>query len=199
MRMEDDYTFVQINHVESDNNGSTIDLLGNLDARTSPYGEADFMISAYVSSDVFNLKAAYPVSSIYKRHVSPDDFVRSHLTADVMEKVNLYFERKCPNKECPYNYALTSRPLSFNMKACKVSPVEPKDETFKLYYNENIYYFRTNFATGQTSITFNVPQPGRTYVFAPQEVVHMKAEKFIKYPLDPEFLLNKLKTLLLFS
>lgn len=195
--MEDDYTFVQINHVDNDNNGSTIDLLGNLDARTSPHGEADFLISAYVSSDTFNLKAAYPVPSFHKRHVSPEDFVKSHMTTDVQEKINIRLQRKCSNKQCEYSYFLSTAPIVFDMKTYKVSPLELQEETFRMNYHDNTYYFRTNFATEQTTITYHVPKAG--FVIGAHENIQMKSEKFLKYPLEAEFLLNKLKTLLLFS
>ncbi len=200
--MEDDYTTVRAAYAKDHTeNGSVISFICGIDARTSPYGEVDFLVSVYVSSNSFKLSASYPKEFMYKKRLAPNLFVKHHFNIHIQDKLNIYLKRVCSSyhtdNKCEFGYALTTSPIKFDMKNQVIQPITLASEVFSISANDQKFHFDTNFINKETAIRCWSPKAG--YVIGRQEVFHLNSEKYLKYPLEREFLLNKVKTLLLFS
>ena len=208
---DDEYTTVNpLGSYHFADNNSTIKFPCHLESRSSPYGEVDFTIVANVSSPSIKLIAEFCHPHLTKVTLSPGEFVKLHFTEDVQKKFNINIIRKCTAKierkgkygglmmDCPSAFSLVTAPIMFGFNKREIVPISFLQETFILSDDkEHHYRFNTNFTKGVTQITYSVPMLG--FVIGGQNTLEMPAEKFLKYPLDREFLLNKVKTLLLFS
>jgi hypothetical protein len=208
---DDEYTTVKPTGAYQliDNNSKVI-FPCNLDSRAAPYGEVNFIIHANVSSPSIKVIAEFAQPHLTKIIISPNDFVRRHFTEDVQQKFNINLTRKCHarveaklrqfsyTQPCGFSYVLSVGPILFDFVKNEMKPISLLEETFTLVDDkEHSYRFRTNFTKETTTITYSVPKPG--FVIGGQESIDLPIEKFLKYPLEREFLLNKVKTLLLFS
>lgn len=186
-------------------NGSLIKFACNIDSRISPYGEAKFDIYAYMASPTIKLVAEYvnPHAEMMNTVMPAEKFVERHFDEDAQKGFNINLQRRCAvisfgPQPCSHHYILTTSAIQFDIKKKELLPITLLEETFDLLDDrQNRYRFTTNFAGELTSIIYTVPKGG--YILGEQKIVDMKSEKFLKYPFEREFLLNKLKTLLLFS
>lgn len=208
---DDEYTTINpLGSYHFADNNSTIKFPCHLESRSSPYGEVDFTIVANVSSPSIKLLAEFSQPHLTKVTISPGDFVKKHFTEEVQKKFNINIIRKCTAKiekkskygnlmvDCPLAYSIVTKSILFDFNKKEIVPINFLQETFVLSDDKDHHYrFNTNFDEGVTKITYSVPVLG--FVLGGQETLEMPAEKFLKYPLDREFLLNKVKTLLLFS
>lgn len=201
--MGDDYTFIKpLAAYQLSKDQSTVIFQCCIEARTSPYGEANFNILSNVTTPDFKIKAEYVVGShrsTVHGDISPLDFVKKHFTADLQNSFDIGMVLKCaahsPEHRC--GYVLNCLPLKFDLDSNHILPIGLKSEEFEIRNGSMVYRFKTSFVDGLTTILFNSPMKG--FVIGKQETLEMNSEKFIRYPLDREFLLNKVKTLLLFS
>lgn len=195
-KLRDDYTFVNsVGSHHIDETSSKVVFLCNLTANTSPYGRVDFMMECYVSSPTFKLTATKESKNI----MSAEDFVKIHFTEDIQQAQCITLKRICSKGNlCDYHYGLSTQPILFDFKRKEIKPIDLAEESFRIKNDKGLgFYFRTNFTDGTTTITYTSPHSA--FVIGTQESIQMKSEKFLKYPLNREFLLNKVKTLLLFS
>lgn len=106
---------------------------------------------------------------------------------------NIYL--KCKNNSC--DYILRSVPVYFNIKDQAVFPFKIKSETFTLNKNNERFIFKSNFLSNTTSINYTVDSD--TFLIGVQDSFILPLENFLKYDFTADYLLNKVKTFILFS
>ena len=129
--------------------------------------------------------------------ISPLDFIRKHFTDKIQNELNLSLDRKCESNMCEYNYGFFTKPLNFDLNNNTYLPIELVSESFNLQEEDKSYRIITNYNDDITNIQYHTPQ--LQFILPAQEIVKISANKFSKYPLNKEFLISKLKTLILFS
>lgn len=210
--MDDDYTCMTGSHMNIGNNGSVIKFMFNIDSRTVPYGDVDFIISSYVSSGAITVDAAMYKSPYTKPRMSTDEFIKRHFNYASQFKLKLQLVRTCKNAGifcttpkgylCDYSYHQITKPLIFDVKTKQMDLIELESESFMIHVekkNDHSYpfYFKSNFSEGLSKIV--VRAASKNYKPGPEQVIEMPVEKFLGFPVEREFLLNKARTLLLFS
>ncbi len=210
--MDDEYTCMTGGHMETGDNGSVIRFQYNIDSQAVPYGDVSFIISSFVTSGAITISGAGYNNPYTRPRMSLDEFIKCHFTHDLQVKLDLVMTRKCTNAGiystnhkgnlCEYSYHQKTKPLTFNLRTKMMDPIEFAEESFfigveRKNNHSGRIYFKTNFDDGTSKIITHAPSKG--YVLGKELVIEMKSEKFLGYPVEPEFLLNKAKTLLLFS
>lgn len=210
--MDDEYTCITGGHMETGDNGSVIKFGYNIDSRSVPCGDVSFVISSYVTSGSITIGGAMYNDSYRKPRMSTDEFIKKHFNYASQLKLKINLIRTCKNAGvfcttpkgylCQYSFRQKNRPITFNVKTKMMDPIELEEEEFHINIekkNNHSYpiYFRTNYAEGLSKIVVRLPS--KIYVLGTEQVIEMTSEKFLGFPLDREFLLNKAKTLLLFS
>lgn len=210
--MDDEYTCMTGSHMETGDNGSVVKFLFNIDSRSVPYGDVSFVVASYVTSGAITIQGAMYNDPYRKPRMSIDEFIKKHFDQASQLKLKLNLIRTCKNAGifcttprgylCNYSYHQKTRPLTFNVRTKMMDPIELEEESFhidldkKNHHSQRIY-FRTNYMESLSKII--VMAPSKTMVLGKEPVIEMPAEKFLGFPVNPEFLLNKAKTLLLFS
>jgi hypothetical protein len=203
IHMDDDYTVIKpMSAYKLVKGGDQVAFPCCLESRLSPSGQVYFLILANLKDPSCSIKSEYyetgGVSTVTEYSTSPDDFVKRHFTQQLQTGFNINLRLQCSHhSSCQYRYQLSTGPIIFDMDMMQLKPITLISEYFILNGMRMKYYFKTDFATETTSITYNMPMP--PYILGTQQVIQMNSEKFLRYPLEHEFLLNKLKTLLLFS
>lgn len=197
--MDDDYTFVNFtgsHHWSEDGEG--VAFLGSLGSNVSPYGQADFLIKCPVGSSSFELLATYDKQSP-NTGIDVEQFVNKHFSRSFQRGLKIHLRRECSNRgNCKMSYSLNTTSLTFDMIERTIDPINLHSETFHLDDKSgHRFYFNTDFLEKKTSIRFI--SPSQRFVIGEQDTIEIDSEKFLRFPLDHEFLLNKVKTLLLFS
>jgi hypothetical protein len=197
--IDDEYTFVAFvgsHHWSETNEG--VSFLGNIGSNVTPYGQAEFLIKCSMNSSNFELIAAYDKQSP-NTQLPADQFVKRHFNTEFQQKIKVFIKRECSNRgECRCHYSMSTSFLTFDMYEQTISPIEIEGESFWLEDNSNHrYFFKTSFKEGITSIRFVSPSP--KYIIGEVDSMEIDADKFLRFPLEREFLLNKAKTFLLFS
>jgi hypothetical protein len=187
-----------------ENNNSTIRFPLNLESRTSPYGKADFDIVAPVVSPTFQINAHFTTKNASEG--SAYSFIKKHFTEDIQKRLNISFHMTCSRagfrtsktqKRCTYEYSLLTNGITFDLYSSSVI-IPLNEEEFILNDRWNKYIIKTRFEEGFTEIYMpTTSEKIRHYSF--DSIIKMPVEKFISYPMDEGFLLNKLKLLTLFS
>ncbi|CAB4196585.1 hypothetical protein UFOVP1290_105 [uncultured Caudovirales phage] len=147
--------------------------------------------------DVQNNKTYINTKCFTRTVISPIDFIIKHFTKEIQNELNLSFYRKCESNICEYNYELTTKQLNFDLIARNYNPIEVNTESFNLQEGDKSYRIVTNFNEDITNIQYHTPQ--LQFILPAQEVIKISANKFSKYPLNKDFLMDKIKTLILFS
>jgi hypothetical protein len=162
-----------------------------MESRLSPQGEVSFNVICDLMTNKLNIQT----KSFTNTQISPLNFVEQYLDASVQRSLNMKMLRVCMATEpCDSYYEIVAMPLSFNIRACTYNPIVPEYERFTLTDSrERKYYFMTTFASKETSIEYAKSK------YEDRGSITIPFEKFAKYPLDREFLLNKIKTLILFT
>lgn len=203
--LDDDYSYILPEGYYKSEDGAEMIFNFALDGKKPPTGKSSFIITAKVSSPHFSMVSTYTDSSKKDRRITSTEFVKSHFNLTIQESLNISMCFKCDGvvgeKQC--FYLLQTSPIQFkystgfNAANGEIVPISIREEKFSLKQGKNRYYFNTSYLTNKTIITYNTPKSG--FVIGWQEKIEVPAEKFSKFPLDQELLLNKLKTLLLFS
>lgn len=201
--MDDDYTVIKpMSAYQLVKDGGWVAFPCCLESRLSPSGEVYFIILANLKDPSCSIKSEYvgtKGSSLHTEYrTSSDDFIKTHFTKQLQTGFNINLRLQCSHhSSCKYNYQLSTGPIIFDLDMMQLKPIPLISEHFNIDGMRNKYFFKTDFVTETTTITYNVPQP--PFILGTQQVIQMNSEKFLRYPLEGEFLLNKLKTLLLFS
>lgn len=194
--MNDDYRFVTFigSHHQSDLEEG-IAFLGTIGSNTPPYGQADFMIKCPINKPNFELLSVYDEQSP-KNDLSADQFVKRHFNYDFQNSLKVIIKRECSDRgNCKLRYHLNTQLITFDMGNQIIDSIELNDEFFWIEDKNKIFCFKTDFTIGKTFIQMT-KQDDRVHW---HDCIEIDSEKFLRYPLDREFLLNKLKTLLVFS
>lgn len=189
---------LQATNYDTKDNGATIGFVCSIDAKVAPHGEANFLVKSSITTGECHIEsAAYPTYSYYKKTMPATEFVKKHFLPNVQEKLKLIMGRKCSNYErCEYSYTFRSAPLQFDVTAGQMLPIRLLDEAFIIKDGTKRYGFGTNFLENTTNVRSIT---GSSHLNPSKTLVTLPAEKYLKYDFNREFLLNKLKTLLLFS
>ncbi len=198
--IDDDYTFVNCvgTHHWNDYGEEGIAFLINLSSNAFPYGQAEFLIKCPMDKPNFELLAAYEKES-HRNGMTAEQFVKRHFTFGLQFKQKIHVKRECANRgNCKCNYTLVSDNITFDMDTQQLNQMKFGAEDFSLVDdNDRRIYFQTDFESGITNIKY-INHSAR-FTIGKQESFELETEKFLRYPLDREFLLNKVKTFLLFS
>ena len=162
-----------------------------IESRLSPHGEVSF----HVICDLMTNKLHVQTKSFTNTQISPLNFVEQHFNVVTQQAVNFKMLRTCmSSQKCESFYELIAYPLTFDLRAGTYNPIEVECEHFKIIGDtDHKYYFSTVFRDGNTVITYEKGRnEGKGSIVLPWD-------KFSKYPLEHEFLLNKVKTLILFT
>ena len=156
-----------------------------IESRLSPHGEVAFNVVC----DLRTKKLHVQTKSFTNTQISPLNFVEQHFNVVTQQAVNFKMLRTCLSSEkCESFYELIAYPLTFDLRAGAYNPIEVECEHFNIRDDqERKYYFSTVFRDESTIVTYD------------REKMTLPLDKFSKYPLDREFLLNKIKTLILFT
>jgi len=198
--MDDEYTFVNFVGSHHWSEGSEgVAFLGSIGSNVTPYGQAEFLIKCQMDSPRFELMAAYEPQSP-RSQLPANQFVQRHFTEDFQRKLKVFIKRECSDRgNCKCHYSLATTPLTFDMYDMTISPMELEGESFWLddSHHNRRYFFKTDFVNMVTNIKFVSPSP--QHIIGNVDSMDIDVDKFLRFPLEREFLLNKVKTFLLFS
>jgi hypothetical protein len=161
-----------------------------IESRLSPHGEVAFHVVCHLVTNKLHVNT----KSFTNTQISPLNFVEQHLDIVAQQCLNFKMLRTCTSSnDCNSHYELIARPLTFDIRGGTYNPIQADCEHFNLVDNaERKYRFLTDFKTGNTTIHYDVTNKNSGSIILP-------LEKFVKYPVEREFLLNKVKTLILFT
>lgn len=161
----------------------------NLDSQVSPYGQVDFEIIIMPQSSRFHLGT---------NSAQDEVFVRKHFSIAAQLSLKIQAIRVCyGNPYCDIKYKLSTYNLVFDLDTSTIGGLSLFNEHFFIKENGKSYSFVTNFENKTTVIGYEKPQP--RFILPATKFIEMNSDKFLRYPFERDFLLEKIHTLLLFS
>lgn len=184
-------------------NGSEVLFSFNIDSSVQKTVNID--IVAYISSPDFSSTAAYTSPLIKGQRLPPIEVVKAYLTEKIQNDLNLVVVFKCSQlfQDSPCSYTLMTKPIifdfnrGFNSTKGKIRPLELYEESFSIGSGTKTYRCRTSFEENKTVVSYRVAKP--KFTIGGEESLIIPAHHFLKFPLDSEWLINKINTLVLFS
>lgn len=121
------------------------------------------------------------------------EFIKEKFSQDIQSQISINMNRGCSSHYCNYSYKLYSVNTIFDFSNYTVT-TNVSSEHYKIVDKELLYEFYIN--SKNDTATIMCYSIGR-YDRVPDLI--LPADKFLEYPFNAEFIINKVKTLLLFS
>lgn len=162
-----------------------------MESRASPYGEVSFQLNAHIHQNRISIQTL----SFTRTVISPMDFILKHLSHGIQRSLNIQIMRGCTKpKPCGAGYTMKTTPIVFNLRERIMKPFEINHEEFTIKEENHAYHFTSYFGTNSTKISVN-GAPGTNF----KDVIELEADKYLRFPFEKDFLMDKAKTLILFS
>jgi len=137
-----------------------------------------------------------------KKRISPIEWGKSVMNSS-QKNLALTFRLSCENEFCMNNYSLISKPLTIdfnkglNQKGGKLRPIELLLEEYRVFDNKKMILISSAFEENKTAICMDFSW--KEFLYPPKPSFYFETSTFIKFPLDEEVLIKKIKAGLLFS
>lgn len=204
--IDDNYTRITACYIENLSNKDVIRYYINIDSKSIPYGDVSFIISCNAISNKIKISDARYNDPYRKPRLSVDEFIKKHFNQEAQLNLKLNLAKKCPNEGmicsingylCDHNYCQRTKPLTFNLSSKNMNLIQLDLESFDITNHSKIIHVETNYNKKISKIIIRKPSNGLE--IGKEQIIEMSSEKFLNFPLEHEFLFNKINTLLLFS
>lgn len=146
----------------------------------------DFQLIAFINSNKFIMRT---------NSEKDKNYVEDMLSLDIQKQLGIVMAKRCLGTgSCQYSYQLKSSNNIFYFDNYTVDTCISA-EFYKIKNNDLEYRFYINYLDDVTVINYKEDYNIRSN----EGRLELPTTKFSKYPLDPKFIINKVKTLLLFS
>lgn len=161
-----------------------------IESRLHPHGEVSFEIHVSLNHN----KISVHPKSFSKTGISPLDFIQRHFTLQSQKQLGLKLALKCSKiEECSYRgYVGVTVPLTFNFQTRQLVSFSMETETIHFVGEESLYSFNSKFNLNETTISIKSPTGQTTDL-------KIESDKYLRFDFNKEFLINKAKTLILFT
>ncbi len=156
-----------------------------IDSRIVPSGVVYFDLFIKKHSKDFEMRARY-LSPPYDQ-MSAAEFATKHFSSREQKNMAINVHVECSDERCPYGYKSTFGNVVFDLKSRKIEDFSILKERFVLNKDDRKHLIISDFRADITTIQFQ------------KDIIELPAQNFAKYPLDAQFLLDKINTLFLFS
>ena len=156
-----------------------------IDSRIVPSGIVYFDLFIKRQSKDFEMRARY-LSSPYDQ-VPASEFAKKYFHEREQNNMKITVHVECANESCPYEYKSKFGHVIFDLNTRTISDFSILSERFVLNNNERKYSISSNFMEDVTTIKYQ------------KDEIKLSSKNFAKYSWDRQFLLDKIKTLFLFS
>lgn len=193
---DDEYLSIRpITRVQEKLGGAQYFFAFYMESRVTPYVNANFGLLVNSSSNTLTM--VVECRNLYNPQrestLKAKAFSAHHFT-QVQLQLGIKIIKLCTNLECKNAYSLETTPLTFDLSGSKMNSFELATESFSIQRNKLEHRFLSRFQSDITTVT--VYKTGQR---VDQSSLELKAHKFLEYPWDAEFFLNKARTLLTFS
>lgn len=128
------------------------------------------------------------------------DFIKRNFVLELQLELQIKISLKCFGsnfESCPYCYQLNSKFLTFDLYTGIINEISIESEKFKIRDNNHLYNFDIDYQSNSAVISYNTFS--QTSILPVQNTINIPVSKIAKYDFNKEYIMEKTKTLLLFS